>query len=72
MNTDTRTLSEQLEEESEQRKTVGLLEQVRAIETLEYHDANRLSGTSKSRSELKRFMLTQAIEALGGGTEEDR
>ena len=41
------------------------IETVLAIETLEYHDMNYLSGDVKSRNETKRDNLLECISLLG-------
>ena len=41
------------------------IEQLIAIETLEYHNKNYLSGDNKSRCETKRSLLLECISILG-------
>lgn len=41
-----------------------ITEEVRAIETLEYHNKNRLSGNDASRSRKKIELLTEAMNSL--------
>ena len=42
----------------------GIIEEVKAVETLEYHDKNRLSGNNASRSRDKIDLLSIAINML--------
>lgn len=41
------------------------IEQLIAIETLEYHNKNYLSGNDKTRCEAKRSLLLECISILG-------
>jgi hypothetical protein len=43
---------------------IGLLEQVLAIEMLEYHDKNHLSGNNCTRYENKMELLKMVIDKL--------
>jgi len=45
-------------------KVYSLLEEVRAIESLEYHNKNHLTGTIESRSRLIISKTTEAINLL--------
>ena len=44
---------------------IAKLETLLAIELLEYHDMNHLSGDNKTRNEDKRMMLQHCIEIAG-------
>ena len=46
------------------REVFGTIEQVKAIETLEYHDQNHLRGTVEMRSRVKIDLLTEALCSL--------
>lgn len=41
------------------------LEQLLAIETLEYHNKNYLSGDNKTHSESKRSLMLECLSILG-------
>lgn len=46
------------------KEVVGIIEESRAIQTLEYHDKNRLSGSNESRSRAQIELLTDALNKL--------
>jgi hypothetical protein len=48
------------------KEVIGIVEEVRAIETLEYHDKNNLSGNDESRSRNKIDLLTESLLLLSG------
>ena len=43
------------------KEIFGITEEVRAIQTLEYHNKNRLSGSNESRSRKQIDLLTEAL-----------
>ena len=50
---------------SEISKLLDNIEQVLAIETLEYHNKNYLAGDNKSRCEARRSLLIECLGILG-------
>lgn len=56
---------------AETEKVKSNLEQVLAIETLEYHNKNYLAGDNKTRCEAKRSLILECI-AIIGTTANDR
>ena len=47
------------------KEVFGIVEEVRAIQTLEYHDKNNLSGNDESRSRRQIDLLTESLILLG-------
>lgn len=43
------------------KELFGIIEEVRAIQTLEYHNKNHLSGSNESRSRIQIDLLTEAL-----------
>ena len=46
------------------KEVFGIIEEVKAIETLEYHDQNHLRGTVEMRSRVKIDLLTEVLCSL--------
>ena len=47
------------------KEVFGGIEEVRAIQTLEYHNKNHLSGSDEGRSRSQIDLLTEALILLG-------
>ena len=48
------------------KEVFEIVEEVRAIQTLEYHDKNNLSGNDESRGRKQIDLLTESLILLGG------
>ena len=46
------------------KEIMALIDQFLAIETLEYHDKNHLSGDNKTRSEMKMALLARCLRLI--------